>query len=155
MKRVARILLVVLVLAGLTLPLTTAGAQSATGTLTLTESQINNSYRVTNPWRRAVTNVSVDLQAGQVVISSTQTYRRASYAVVATYTPRIQDGRIYWTLVSATANGQPASQELIDQVNASISSSWRNYLRQQAGPGRVQSVTIADADITIAYVPRR
>lgn len=155
MKKVAHIVLVVLVLAGLALPLATAGAQAAAGTLTLTESQINSSYRVTNPWRRAVTNVSVDLQAGQVVISSTQTYRRASYAVVATYTLSIQDGRIYWTLANATANGQPASQELINQVNASISSSWRNYLRQQAGPGRVQSVTITDTDITIAYAPRR
>jgi hypothetical protein len=149
------ILMLVLVVAGLALPMAVAGAQAATGSLTLTEAQINSSYRVTNPWRRSVSAMVVDLQPGQVVVSSTQTYRRASYAVVAIYTVSVQDGRIYWALASATANGQPASQALVDQVNASISSSWRSFFRQQAGTGRIQSVTITDTDVTIVYTPRR
>ena len=151
MKSVSRIMMMLVAIVVLALPFSVASAQTNTRSVTWTEDQINNSYRVTNPWRRSITDVSVDLQPGQVVISSTQTYRRATYQVQAIYEPRISNGRIYWTLTSASANGEPASQDLINQVNASISTSWRNYVRQQAGTGRVQSIVITDADITVSY----
>jgi hypothetical protein len=118
-------------------------------TITITETRINESYRVTNPRRAAVSNRVVDLQAGQAVISATLTYRRTTYNVVSTYTPRVENGRIYWTLVSATANGEPASQELIAQINTSLSTSWRNYVRGEAGNGRVTAITVNDTEITI------
>jgi hypothetical protein len=146
MQRFIRVLMLALVC--LILPLAVASAQGSTVSRTKTEAEINGTYRVTNPWRRAVSNVVVDLQPGQVVISSTHTYRRAVYEVVAVFTPSITNGRIYWTLASATANGEALSQGLIDQVNASISTSWRNYVRQQAGAGRVQSITVTDTDLT-------
>ncbi|MCA9910437.1 MAG: hypothetical protein KC519_17390 [Anaerolineae bacterium] len=151
MKSVSRIMMMLVAIVVLALPFSVASAQTNTRSVTWTEDQVNNSYRVTNPWRRSVTDVSVDLQAGQVVISSTQTYRRATYQVEAIYEPSISNGRIYWTLTSASANGEPASQDLINQINASISTSWRNYVRQQAGTGRVQGIVITDADITVTY----
>ncbi|MBE0688868.1 MAG: hypothetical protein IH587_01945, partial [Anaerolineae bacterium] len=117
MKSVSRVVMILAAIVVLALPFATASAQAATRSHTWTEDQINNSYRVTNPWRRSVTDVSVDLRPGQVVISSTQVYRRATYQVEAVYEPRVSNGRIYWTLTSASANGEPASQDLINQIN--------------------------------------
>ncbi|MCA9908288.1 MAG: hypothetical protein KC519_06525 [Anaerolineae bacterium] len=154
MKFSFRVLMVLIVAVMLALPFAVVGAQDTTHSYTWTEEQINEAYRVSNPWRRSVTDVYVDLQPGQVVISSTQTYRRATYQVEAVYEPSISNGRIYWTLTSASANGEPASQDLINQVNASISSSWRNYVRKQAGTGRVQGITITDTDLTVTYTGR-
>ena len=51
---------------------------AVTKIVTLTETQINESYWVTNPSWRAVTDRSVDLKAGQVVVSETITPRNGS-----------------------------------------------------------------------------
>jgi hypothetical protein len=135
-----------------------AGVAAQDHTVVITEDQINSSYRVTNPWRRSVTNLSVDLQDGQAVITATLTTRVGSgrqaqtttYQTSSVWTPSISNGRIYWTLVSATANGEPASQELINQINLSISSSWRNYVRAQT-EGRVTGITVTENDMTITW----
>ncbi len=153
MSKVIRILFVVMLFAGLALPLATVGAQGNSRTRVTTEAQINEAYRVTNPSRRAISNVYVDLQPGQVVITSTHTYPNASYDVVSVFAPTITNGRIVWQMSSITANGQPASQELIDQVNTSILTSWRNYWRLQ-NPGRTQSIVITDNDITVTRAGR-
>ncbi|MGQ9908440.1 MAG: hypothetical protein ACUVS2_06345 [Candidatus Flexifilum sp.] len=130
-----------------------ADAQAAgTRTVTYTEAEINASYRVTNPVRRSISNLSVDLQPGMAVISSTHTLRVRGqdvvYACSSVWSPVIANQRLTWNLNSATCNGQPAPQQLINQVNASIGSSWRNYWRGQHG-GRVQSVTITDDAIVL------
>ncbi len=155
MKKPAQIVIAIAALLMLALPLAAVGAQPVTSSITVTEDDINSAYRVTNPWRRSVSDLSVDLQPGQVVISATLTHRRTAYEMTAVYVPEIRGGRIYWTLASATANGQPASQDLVNQINAAMSSAWRSYIRQQAGPGRVQSIEITDADITIVYAAGR
>jgi hypothetical protein len=145
------IFLVVALLAAL-VPMAAVGAQG--NSYTLTEDEINSSYRVTNPARRSVSNLSVDLQPGQASIAATITRRAprgagtTSYNTVAIYTPEVREGRIYWTLQTATVDGQPATQELIDQINAALGSSWRNYIRGQR-PGRVASVTITEDAITV------
>jgi hypothetical protein len=145
-------LLLLVVLAAMAIP---AFAQSSTRTKTVTEEQINSAYRVGNPYRSRVSNISVDLQAGQVVISSTHTFRNNTYDTVAVITPSISNGRVTWTVVSATANGEEASAELLAQINASITSAWRNYIRNQVGQGRVTDVTITDTDITYMLESRR
>lgn len=135
--------------AGLTVPVL---AQNIV-TRTLTEEQINASYRATNPRRAVISQIAVDLQPGQVVISATHTYRWGSVQTITTTIPYIQDGRIYWQVVSiVTGEGQAASPDLIDQVNASIMSSWRNYIRGQVD-GIISSVTVTDADITFSLTP--
>ncbi|MDX2141110.1 MAG: hypothetical protein SF123_23710 [Chloroflexota bacterium] len=153
MKQFARILVAVVALVVLALPFAVVSAQN-TRTVVTTEEDINDSYRVTNPARRSVSNVYVDLQPNQVVVSATITYRRVTYATVSTWTPSVVNGRLTWTLVSVTGNGQPASQDLINQVNASIATSWRNYWADRAGTGRLQSIVITDNDITMTFAGR-
>jgi flagellar basal body-associated protein FliL len=153
MEQFVRILIVVVALVGLALPFAVVGAQN-TRTITITEEQVNNAYWVTNPARRSVTNISVDLQPGQAVVSATIVYRRVTYATVSTWTPSVSNGRLTVTLTSATANGQPASQDLINQINASIGTSWRRYWQDQAGTGRLQSVTVTDTDMTLTFAGR-
>jgi hypothetical protein len=151
-----RILSVVAVLfiTVLVLPLAVS-AQEASRTFTITEEQINRSFHVTNPARRGVTDVRVDLQPDQVSMSYTLTRRAprgaqtTSYGVNTVFVPNIQDGWLYWTITSVTVNGQAASDDLIRQINASIESSWRNYIRRQLGTGQVTSITITDTDMTI------
>lgn len=143
---------VVLVLAALPLAVS---AQSASRTFTITEEQINESFRVTNPARVRVTNMVVDLQPEQVSISYTYTVRSprgsgtTNHSVNTVYVPNVSSGRLYWSVTSVTVNGQPASDDLVRQINASIESSWRNYIKRQIDTGRIGSITITDTEMTI------
>ncbi len=145
-------LFVVVALFAVLVPMAVVGAQGSS--FTMTEAEVNQTYRVTNPARRSVSDVYVDLQDGQVSISATITTRArrgagtTSYSAVGVYSAEVRDGRIYWTLDSATVDGQPASQELINQINAALGSSWRNFVRSQH-PGRVASLIITEDDITV------
>jgi hypothetical protein len=121
---------------------------------TLTEQQINESFRVENPRRARLSNVSVDLQPGQTQVSATYTSRRVSLDVVATMTPYIDGGRIYWTVTDVvTTDGQEASDELLAQINEAIEASWRNYIRGQFD-GIVDSIIVTDTDLTITGTTR-
>jgi hypothetical protein len=153
MKKFTRILIAMLALFVLAVPFAVVGAQGRT--VTRTEAQVNSNYRVTNPALRSVSNTFVDLQAGQVTISATLTFRRGQpISAAATYTPSVSNGRITWTAASVLVNGEPASQSVVDQINASLQASWLNYVRGVIGTGRVSSVSITDADITVAFTGR-
>ena len=144
-RKLSLVALFVLILGAMAFP--TLAAEK-TVTVTLTETDINNSYRVTNPARRSITNEHVDLQPGQVVITATFTAPKTSpIDVSVTLVPTVSNGRVTWTVLAASANGQPASADLLAQINASISSSWRNYWKNKH-PGYVTALTISDTDIT-------
>lgn len=148
-------IVLVSVLAVALVPASGVSAQT-TRTKSLTETQINQSYRITNPLIRTVSNRVVDLQPGQAVISATLTFRNGTVAnTVAVYTPYISNGRIYWTLVSATVNGQAASSGMISQINSSLGTSWRNYIRQYFGTGKVSAVEVTADAINVTYVTAR
>ncbi len=151
MNTIRKGLIALVVLSALAVSAAPAFAQTgSTRTITLTEADINASFRVTNPPRRTVTNVHVDCQPGQVVISATMTYRgHPPMQVAATFAPSINNGRVYWLVSAATVNGQPASLELLQQINASISASWRNYFRRQLPPGHVSAIEITEDAITV------
>jgi hypothetical protein len=152
-RRIFVIVTGVVALAALAVPTFAHG--TTTRTVTVTEDQINASYRVTNPVYRSVTNVHVDLQPGQAVISATFTYRRTgSFEGEAVLVPTIRNGRVYWSVVSATQDGVPVSDELLNQINASISSAWRSYWREHAPAGRVTAVDISEDAITFTLTPR-
>jgi hypothetical protein len=143
------------VCAGAVLPAFAETRAQTTRTLTITEEQISNSFRVTNPPRRSVSDVYLDLQPGQVVVSAKLRIRgRDALSVEATYVPRIENGRVYWSVASASVNGHLASQELLNQINASISSSWRVYFRKQLPAGRITGIEITEDDLTITYTGR-
>jgi hypothetical protein len=145
-------------------PTTTASAQGGeTKTVTITEAQINELYRVTNPRRQTITNVSVDVQEGQVAIAATITTRprrgvpAATYNTLSTFTPEIKNGALTWNLASATVNGQPVSQDVLNVINASIFPAWRNVIQRIlaariVGPFQVTGVTVGGDAVTITYV---
>jgi hypothetical protein len=134
------------VLAGAVAP---AFAQAAV-TRTITEGEINSAYWVTHPVNRAVTNRSVDLQAGKVVVSATVTRRgKDPVQVVTTYVPTINNGRVYWSVTARTRNGQAVPADVLAQINTHISASWRNFFKQKAGTGRITSIVISDTTITV------
>lgn len=151
MNKPTRFAFAALLLILLAVPMASAFAQTGR-TITLTESQINSSFRVTNPARRGVSDVSVDLQPGNGVVASTHTLRTRTgtqvYDCTSTWTPNLNNNVLTWVLSSATCNGEPATSTLVSQINASIGSSWRVYWRTQQG-GRVQSVTITDTEAVI------
>ncbi len=134
----------------LTVIVTPAFAQDTTRTITRTEDEVNQSYWVTNPGWRAITDRYVDLQNGQVVVKESITRRgKDPLAVEITYVPSIENGRIFWTITSVLHDGQSAAQEIIDQANANRSNSWRNWWRRNGAAGKVQSITITDSDVTV------
>jgi hypothetical protein len=144
------------------LPIASAQDAEATATLTFTEREINDSYWVSNPVNRHISDVYVDLQAengGQVTISAVYTWRPVgggsrSVDVVVVIKPRIVNGRLIWDVVAIRADGQPASTEIVRQVNAHLTASWRRYIIDQLPMGRLTDVSISDEDITFTYIPR-
>lgn len=117
---------------------------------------MNASFRVTNPPRRVVDAKTIDLQPGQVVItyqvsrrSGRQTVRE--YTVAATFTPRIENGRLSWTLADATVNGADATAEQLADINTRISLSLPSILRSRAETGRITGITITDTDLTVTF----
>ena len=150
------LLMVTVLVALLAASVVSVSAEPAAATRTLTEAQINSSFRVSNPINRHFSNVSVDLQPGQAVVSATMTVRAprgqasTTYQTVSTWAPSIVNGAVRWTLVSATANGSPASSQLISHINTSIGTSWRAYWRAQH-PGRATGVTVDDNQVVITY----
>jgi Tfp pilus assembly protein FimT len=141
-------LLVVAVLGVFALP---AFAQTSTFTRNYTESQVNQAYRVSNPRRAAISSITVDLQPGQAVISSTHNYRQATYNVVTTVAPNVANGRPNWTIISIVAqNGESLPADVTEQVRSFVTSRWGNFARTQRNT-TLQSVVITDSDITYTY----
>ena len=127
-RRIFIILSVVVVLAALVVP-TFAQGTTTTRTIIVTEEQINASYWVTNPVRRSVSNVHVDLQAGQVVVSATFTYRRIEpFEGEAVLVPSVENGRVYWSAVSATGSEPRVPQKR--------TRTFRRWWRRAARPAR-------------------
>lgn len=140
-----------LVALALVLVVPTVAAQESRS-VTLTEDQINSSFRVTAP-RLRVENVSVDLQPGQVVISGTITPLRTenSYAATVTLVPTVDMGIITWTVTTATVDGQAATEAQVAQINSALANSWRRYIKETYSAGRVQSLTIDELTLTITF----
>ncbi len=125
--------------------------------IVITEQRVNESFFVTNPPSRHWDNLSVDFQSNQVYMTGDLTFRgrrgqpATTYAVTATITASVTNGRIYWSLLSATADGQPASDEVVTAINQSVVNSFRNFVRSHMRAGRVTSIAITDADIQIYW----
>jgi phage terminase large subunit-like protein len=156
MKTLRHLVLLSVVMVLLALALVPAAAQRATATVTVTEATINSTYRVTNPARLQVSAVVVDLQPGQAVISATITLRNGTAAAaVATLTPSVTNGRVSWLVSAATWDGQPATGETLSAINQALASTWRSYIRSQAGTGRVTAVSITESELTYSFASRR
>ncbi|MEO8608306.1 MAG: hypothetical protein ABI690_10510 [Chloroflexota bacterium] len=152
-RKIALSIGILVLLAALAIP---TFAADTTKTVTITETQINDSYWVTNPSWRAVSDRSVDLQAGQVIVIETITPRKGDAVTVSiTYTVAVTNGRIVWTADAVTSNGEPVSQELLDQINAHMSSSWVHYMKTHRGSGRVTAIDISDDAITLTLTSKR
>jgi hypothetical protein len=146
-RNFALVLTLVTVLAVGVIP---ALAQTENCILTWTEDEINQSYRVTNPARRSVSSVVVDLRPGQVVISATITLpRQQPVATITTLTPYIENGRLFWTVSAVTGDGVSVSDELLTQINAAITASWQNYVRTTGRTGVITAVDITDTEISL------
>jgi hypothetical protein len=127
-------------------------AEPKAKTVVLTEEKINQSYRITNPAYRDITDMSVELQEGQVIVNATVTLRgKDPAAVVVTFVPVLKDGRAYWTVSAALKNGQPVTGDLLAEINSRITASWRHYFKEKSGPGRIGSLAITDSAITITF----
>lgn len=150
MKTIVKFTLVLATLALLAVFAAPTFAADTTKTIVVQESDINASFWVTNPAWRAVSDRSVDLQPGQVVVSETVTRRgHDPVAVTITYAPYIENGRLYWTATAATKDGSPVSDDFLQEINDHMASSWRHYVREHRVPGHVTQVDISDSAITI------
>ncbi len=149
-RKLTLALVMILVLAALAVP-----ALAADRVISISESSINESFRVTNPVRRTISNVVVDLQSGQAVVTATVTWRNGSANVSGTIVPSVNsNGRITWTVTTAAVNGQTVSSDILTQINNSISSSWARYWRNNGPAGRVVAVEITSDAINITVRTR-
>ncbi len=125
-------------------------------TVELTEDQINDSFRVNNPRRARISDLSVDLQDDAAVVTATANFRNdESVVITTTYVPSIENSRIFWTVTAvATDGGFEASDEQIEQINNLIAASWRTYIKKQY-PGRVVALDIDNDMLTLTYNARR
>jgi len=158
MKTTIKLLVIAALILGGTLVIssTPAAAQAPTiKTVIVTEAQVNNWYRFTNPIRRSVTSLVADFQPGQVVITSTAKYRdNKTLVIVTTLVPSVSNGRLYWSVTNATANDKSASPSLISQINAQITTSWLYYFKSKAPTGHITGIQITDSEADITVQPR-
>src|SRR4051812_41216090 len=105
--KVLLIVTIVVALIGAALPANAAALpdkwQETTKTYTVTQDQINASYRVTNPINRQISDVSVTVEDGQINVAATITKPgKDPVATVSIWKPIIRAGLINWQFVSAT-----------------------------------------------------
>ncbi len=126
------------------------GVDAARGSYTLTEADINDSFRINNPARVRVSNVSVNLVPGAAQVTATYNYRGGSADVTSTSVPSVEGGRITWNVTSVQVAGDTISDSLLQQINNSVDSAWRNYARGQY-EGRFTDVIVTENDITFYF----
>ncbi|NJL94194.1 MAG: hypothetical protein HC915_10955 [Anaerolineae bacterium] len=67
-------------------------------TFTVTEAELNASFAVENPIRRRVSDLSLDIQDGQVQVTAQVNLRNGETATMtATYVPSVVNGDLRWT----------------------------------------------------------
>lgn len=128
-----------------------------TVTVTITEADINDAFRITNPVRVTISNKSVDLQPGQVVVKATYTPRRpttgmTAYDIETTLVPTVSNGRVTWSATSVVINGTAVTDLQLTQANNAIVSAWRRFQSTRIGTQRVTDLTITDTDMTYTVV---
>lgn len=117
-------------------------------TITVTEAEINASYRINNPARLSVTSKSVDLQPGQVYLTTSwQTRQGGRYTSYVTLVPVIEAGNLNWRATSARVEGLTGrgQQVLIDAVT----SGWQATTRELVLRYDVDGITISDSEMTL------
>lgn len=118
--------------------------------ITLTEARINDSFRVSEAPNPRFEGTSVDLQPGQVVITTNYMPVRADAEPVelsATLVPSLVDGLVQWIVVETFVDGQPAEDEFVDQINAAVSASWRRFFREETEFRYVLDITITETEL--------
>lgn len=160
MKKSFAALIMLVVALALAISVIPAAAQQTAqypGTITLTEAQVNSMFWVTNPLNRRISNVYVDLQPDQVTITATYTTRVArtgateTHALAVTLVPAVVNGRVQWNVTAASADGRPASGDLLNQINTHLAASWRRYVSSTRPAGHLTGVAITDTMITFSY----
>jgi predicted HAD superfamily phosphohydrolase YqeG len=148
--------LVALLFVALVAPMGLAAAQSATTTVTITETDLNSRLRVTSPLRQQISGVFVDVQEGQIVITGTLTIRRGvnagAYAFAVTVVPSIVNNgtrnRVEWTVTNFTVNGTEGTGQFTvarDRLQSALDSALSNRTLN------AQSVTVSGDTVTIVY----
>jgi len=124
-------------------------------TITITEAEVNATYRVTNPRLATISNVYVDLQPGLVEISATYTTHRLgeTYNFAAQFTPAItQNGTVAWTLVNFYAtDGDEIPDAIQPVIESLIMRTWESYWSARTFRFDLTSVTVTDTEITYVY----
>jgi hypothetical protein len=131
------------------LPVQVETAEDGSGSvsLTVTESQINNSYAVNINRFPSVTDQTVDLQPGRAVITTTLNLPNVAEPVVtvAALTPEVSANTISWVVSEVTINGQPPAVTLDQPVELLVVSRWRYYAQLATlDAGAVVAVEITD-----------
>lgn len=120
---------------------------SGSVSLTVTESQINNSYAVNVSRFPSVTDQTVDLQPGRVVITTTLDLPNVAEPVVvsAALTPAVSANSIIWEVGDVTINGQPPVVALEESAELLVVSRWRYYAQLATlNAGAVLAVEVTD-----------
>lgn len=153
MKKLSVVLVALFVL-GLVLP---ASAQGTSATISITEADLNAAYRVTNPSRTQVTNVYVDVQEGQVVITGDVRIQRGSnptVSVAVTYVPKlVQSGsrtRLDWDISSIIVDGENYTGTAYGTVRNAYTTALRNAVNTKvARTFNVTNVTVGGDVISV------
>ena len=157
--------LVAAVVALLVVALPMVSAQEATpnavATLTFTQTEINNWFRVNNPPNPHLTDVLVDLQSangGQVVITAVYTYFAqhgglTSVILRVTTVPEIVNGHVIWVVTSATANGKPVTADQMAVINRYLMEAWHRWVSNHLPDADFTHVAITDSTITFTFIP--
>jgi hypothetical protein len=123
--------------------------------MVITEEYINNSLQVRSPIDYRISNVVVDLQPDQVVITAYLNLPSGKVLTEqATFAATIDDGSIVWTVTSTTLDGTPLDTAIIDRFN-DLPTNWLGLgMWEDFSLYDIGEITITDTQIEISGHPR-
>lgn len=158
LQRTMLLIILVFVLVGCnrSLDIQPNGDGTATITVGLTESEINTviTTALNNSENPLLRDPSVDLQAGQIVVSGEHERRDGSGRVAGTFTLQVSvtNGAIQAQITSVDVEGWDASDERIQEFNDRIATALSGLALQNNANATLDRITINDDMLEIAII---
>ena len=109
-------------------------------TVSFTSDQINT--WITKHHSRRVSNLAASLGTNQITLSYDLTIAKTVSNLVASFSPKVSNGKVSWILDSLTVNGVAATKTQLADYGNSITSLISNYLKASRSRYSLTDVTI-------------
>ena len=116
MKKLIVIAVILLATCTFAWPVITLNAAGTTVVVKITEAQLNKGVPLTDSFG-TVSKLYADIQEGRLAFSGNVKTTRGTARVVIYIKATVQNGQMFWNMVSATVNGKAVPASIVKKVN--------------------------------------